>query len=63
MKKRLYLILAIFQFAIGFLISLSFIVLAIGGYEVRQYITTFVIGLIFIVLGVYSIVKWVKGNK
>lgn len=58
-----YLILAIIQFAIGFLISLSFVVLAIGGYEVRQYITRFVIGLIFAVLGIYGIVKWLKLNK
>lgn len=62
-NKRLYLILSIVQFAIGFLISLSFVVLAIGGYEVKQYISRFVIGLIFAVWGLISIIKWLKANK
>jgi len=63
MNKRLYLILAIVQFAIGFLISLSFVVLAVNGYDVKQYISRFVVGLLFVVLGIFGIVKWFKSNK
>ena len=63
MNKKWYLVLSIFQLAIGFLISLSFVVLAIAGYEVRQYISTFVISLFFLVMGVIGTVKWLKSNK
>ena len=62
-NKRLYLILSIVQFAIGFLISLSFVVLAVNGYDVKQYISRFVVGLLFVVLGIFGIVKWFKSNK
>lgn len=62
MNKNIYLILWLVQCLLGFLITLSFVVLAIGGYDVKQYISTFVIGVIFLVMGIVGIVKW-KKNK
>lgn len=62
MNKNIYLILWLIQCLLGFLIALSFVALAIGGYDVKQYISTFVIGIIFLVMGIVGIVKW-KKNK
>lgn len=62
MNKNIYLILWLVQCLLGFLITLSFVVLAIGGYDVREYISTFVIGIIFLVMGVVGIIKW-RRNK
>ena len=64
MNKKWYLVLSVVQLALGFLITLSFVVLAIWGYEeIKSYISTFIIGLFFFGMGIYSSVKWVKGNK
>lgn len=63
MDKKIYLILWLVQCLLGTLITVSFIVLAIDGrYDVKQYLSTFVIGIIFLVMGIVGIVKWLK-NK
>ena len=65
-NQKWYLLLSVVQTAIGFLIALSFVMLAIYGYEdlmVSKNITTLVIGLFFLVMGVVGIVKWIKKNK
>ena len=62
MNKKLYLALSILQTAIGFLLVLSFVVLAIAGYDVKQYITPFVVGLLFLIIGIFEIVKLLR-NK
>ena len=64
MNKRWYLALSVIQTVLGFLITLSFVVLAIAGYEeIKSYISTLVIGVFFLGMGIYGIVKWIKGNK
>ncbi|MBR5773349.1 MAG: hypothetical protein IKY44_00725 [Clostridia bacterium] len=64
MNKRWFLALSVVQSAIGFLITLSFVVLAIYGYEgLTKNITTLVIGLFFLVMGVFGIARWLKDNK
>lgn len=60
MNKKLHLALSVLQTAIGFLLVLSFVVLAIAGYEVKQYIAPFVVGLVFLVIGTANIVKLMR---
>lgn len=62
MNRKVYLLLWVIQCALGFLISLSFVVLTVSGYDVKPYITTFVIAIIFLVMGIVGIVKWLKGK-
>lgn len=61
-NQRIFLLLSIIQLALGFLWCLSFIVLAVNDYEVSQYISTFILGLIFVAMGIVGVVKWIKKN-
>lgn len=60
MDKKIYLLLWLVQCLLGALISVSFIVLAFSGYDVKQYISTFVIGIIFLIMGIVGIIRWAK---
>ena len=62
MKNRIFLLLWLGQCFLGTLFATCFLVLAFSGYDIRQYITTFVVSIVFLVTGIIGIVKWVK-NK
>lgn len=60
MNNKVFLALSILQTVIGFLVVLSFVVLAVGGEEVRQYIATFVVGIVFLIMGIIGIVNFFR---
>ncbi|MBR5272024.1 MAG: hypothetical protein IKU25_01330 [Clostridia bacterium] len=62
MKNRVFLILSILQLLIGLVLVVSFVVVAIGGIDVTPYISTLVIAVFFVVMGIVSLVKWKKKN-
>ena len=62
MKNRVFLILSILQLLIGLVLVVSFVVVAIGGIDVTPYISTLVIVVFFVVMGIVSLVKWKKKN-
>ena len=63
MNNKIYLLLSILQLIIGAILIVSFVVLAIGGYEVKSYITTLAIAIFFVVMGTVSTVNWKRKNK
>ena len=63
MNNKIYLLLSILQLIIGTILVVSFVVVAIGGYDVKPYITTLAIAIFFVVMGTVSTVNWKRKNK
>ncbi len=63
MNKKIFLVLSIIQFAIGFLTTLSFVVLAIGGEKVSQYIPTLVLAVIFVIMGIVGMIRYKRDKQ
>lgn len=62
-NKNIFLMLSILQILLGLVLIVSFAVVAIGGVDVRPYVTTLVVAVFFFVMGIVTLVKWLKQNK
>ena len=62
-NKNIFLMLSILQILLGLVLIVSFVVVAVGGIDVRPYVTTAVIAAFFVVMGIITLVKWIKQNK
>lgn len=56
MKSKWRLFAAVFQLTVGILAIASFVILAIGGEPVREWIVTLVLAVAFVVLGIIGLV-------
>ncbi len=62
-NKNIFLMLSIVQILLGAVLIVSFAVVAIGGIDVRPYVTTAVVAVFFVVMGIVTLVRWVRQNK
>lgn len=63
MKSKWSLFVSIFQLIIGTLAIFSFIIIAGSGTDVKKWTVTFVLAIVYVILGIIGIVDYTKINK
>ena len=62
MRKR-YLFAAIFQFVVGVVAIIAYVVIAASGEPLGKWIVTLLLAIAFVVIGVIGIADWKKSNS
>ena len=62
MRKR-YLFAAIFQFVVGVVAIIAYIVIAASGEPLGKWTVTLLLAIAFVVIGVIGIADWKKSNR
>lgn len=62
MKKR-YLFAAIFQFVVGVVAIIAYVVIVASGEPLGKWIVTLLLAIAFVVIGVIGIADWKKSNR
>lgn len=62
MRKR-YLFAAIFQFVVGVVAIIAYVVIAASGEPLGKWIVTLLLAIAFVVIGVIGIADWKKSNR
>ena len=62
MRKR-YLFAAIFQFIVGVVAIIAYVVIAASGEPLGKWIVTLLLAIAFVVIGVIGIADWKKSNR
>ena len=63
MKSKWYFIGSIFQFLVGFIAIIFFIILAMNGEDIRRWIITFLLAVLFSIIGMIGIIDYIKINN
>ena len=62
MRKR-YLFAAVFQFVVGVVAIIAYVVIAASGEPLGKWIVTLLLAIAFVVIGVIGIADWKKSNR
>ena len=62
MRKR-YLFAAIFQFVVGVVAIIAYVVIAASGEPLGKWIVTLLLAIAFVVIGVIGIIDWNKSKN
>ena len=63
MKSKWYFIGSIFQFLVGFISIIFFIILAMNGEDMRRWIITLLLAVSFSIIGMIGIIDYIKINN